>query len=266
MNVNDNQRRFQQKVGQYSSMKAIQILSAISEQHNQYISIAELSQITGLSASTVHRVLQELLACGFVEKDEKQHVYRAGVEAWVFAMHLKGPDYLRIAAQSEMERLNELSLETIHLIALEGDRGIYLSKISCQHTIGLHSQIGKHLPLYCTGGGKALMAWQSQQWLQNYMHRVHRERFTGHTLVTEEELTREMELIRQRGYSLDDHEHHEDVVCIGAPVFGASGEVVCSISISAPDYRFSLEHAMGFAEELKKSASIIHERLSGGSQ
>lgn len=261
--MNDNQQKFQAKMRQHSSMKAIQILSAIPFQNNRYISIAELSEVTGLSGSTVHRVLQELLACGFVEKDEKQHVYRAGIEAWTFAMQLKGSDYLHIAAQSEMERLSDLSKETIHLIALEGDRGVYIAKIGCKYTIGLLSQVGKRLPLYCTGGGKALLAWQSHEWLQNYFERVPLERFTDQTIVKQEDLRKELSEIRRKGYSLDDHEHHEDIVCIGAPVFDKNNEVICSISISAPDYRFPREKALEYAVEVKKSANMIHEHLKG---
>lgn len=251
---------YQHHLKQYSSMKAIQILSAISYSES-YSSVTELCEITGLSIATVHRILQELMECGFVVKDQEQKRYRAGFEAWSFAMRLKQTDYLHEAAREEMVRLNDLSLETIHLIALEGEQGVYIDKLGAKNSIGLHSRIGRRIPLFCTGGGKALLAYQTKQWIENYLKRVPLERYTDNTIVTKEALLKELEVIRVRGYSVDNREHHSDVICVAAPVFDHKGEVLCSIGISAPDYRFSLDAALGYGDEVLKSAEAITQRL-----
>ena len=68
-------------------------------------------------------------------------------------------------------------------------------------------------------------------------------------------------MIRQQGYSLDNREHNPDIVCIAAPIFGIDGNLAGTIGISAPDYRFSPEKACSFAEEVKRSAAAITEKL-----
>lgn len=256
----DDKIRYQQHLKQHSSMKAIQILSAISYSES-YSTVTELCEITGLSIATVHRILQELVECGFVVKDPGQKRYRAGFEAWSFAMRLKQTDYLHEAAIDEMTRLNDLSLETIHVITLEGEQGVYIDKLGAKNSIGLRSQIGRRIPLFCTGGGKVLLAHQTESWLDGYLKRVPLEKYTDYTITTREALLKELEVIRVRGFAIDNREHHSDIICVAAPVFDHRGEVLCSIGISAPDYRFSLDAAYGYADEVVKSAAAVTARL-----
>ena len=154
-----------------------------------------------------------------------------------------------------------LSMETIHLIGEEDMEAIYLAKLGAKSSVGLHSAVGKRIPLHCTGGGKAILAWKSESWLENYLAHVKRERFTGKTLTDAEDLRRELEVIRIQGYAVDNHEHHTDVVCIAAPVFDVDNQVLAAIGIAAPDYRFSLEKALSYSGEILRCAARITEKL-----
>ncbi|UQT49259.1 hypothetical protein M5E87_04935 [Flavonifractor plautii] len=53
-----------------------------------------------------------------------------------------------------MAYLNDLSLETIHLIGEEDMEAIYLAKLGAKSSVGLHSAVGKRIPLHCTGVGR----------------------------------------------------------------------------------------------------------------
>ena len=259
-----NSAEYHELMRKHSSMKALQILGALSFADG-YVSITELCTVTGLSAGTTHRVLQEMLECGFVLKDETAKKYRIGFAAWSLSQQLQKNDYLVEAAQSEMVRLNDLTMETIHLIALdqEDDQGVYLAKVGCKNRVGMRSRVGGRIPLYCTSGGKAMLAWQAPEWIEGYLKRSEREKFTANTLVTPAALQRDLEVIRVRGYSLDNKEHHDDVICVSAPVFGSDSKPVCAISISAPAYRFPLEKAIEYGPHAMVSASIITEKLGG---
>lgn len=246
----------------HSAMKALQILGALSFADG-YMGITELCEITGLSAATTHRVLQEMLDCGFVLKDEHQKRYRTGFAAWSLAQQLQKNDYLQEAARDEMVRLNDLYLETIHLIGREDDQGVYLAKLGSKNSVGLRSRVGGKIPMYCTGGGKALLAWQDLPWLEGYLERNALQKFTENTLADPVALMREMEVIRVRGYSLDNKEHHDDIICVAAPVFGPDGRPVCSIGISAPAYRFSLDKAIGCGSQVMASAAAVTAKLGG---
>lgn len=255
-----NGKELQEIMHQYSSMKALQLLMALADCESE-ITLAELSVITGISASSAYRILQEMQHCGFVLKDDEQKRYRIGFEARLLAMQLQKTNFLYEAAKNEMTRLNDLSLETIHLIGEEDMEAVYLAKRGAKNSVGLHSAVGKRIPLYCTSGGKALLAWKSENWLKNYLARTALEALTPNTIIDETALRRELEVIRIQGYSLDNHEHHSDVVCIAAPIFDVSDSVVATIGIAAPDYRFPLEKALSYSDEVLHSAAAITENL-----
>ena len=252
----------QKKMLQYSSLKALQILSALMTQ-NDYMTIQQISGATGLSPSTIHRVLQELLKCGFVEKDTQNKLYRIGFEmmSFVMQMEMKTSNYLVELSKSEMKHLNDLTSETIHLITRHDDMGVYIAKMECKNQIGLRSTVGWEVPLYCTSGGKILLAYQPENWLEKYFSTTTFKRYTDNTLITEDALRQEIALIKKQGFALDNGEHNPDVICVAAPIFYSSQKVIASISIAAPKYRVSLEKARGFFEDLVRSAAKISALL-----
>ena len=244
----------------YSSMKALQLLVALAESEGE-VSLAKLSAATGIPPSSTHRILQEMQHCGFVIKDDVKKCYRVGFEARLLALQLQKTNFLNEAAKAEMTYLNDLSLETIHLIGEEDQEAVYLAKLGAKNSVGLHSAVGKRIPLHCTSGGKALLAWKSEKWLNSYLEHNQLTRYTPLTICDPQSLRRELEVIRIQGYAVDNHEHHTDVVCIAAPIFDVGNTAVAAISIAAPDYRFSLEKALSYGKELLQCAARITEKL-----
>lgn len=244
------------------SLKAIWILEVMG-QKGGYVGINEICEETGLSQSTVHRILTEMIQTGYVEKNEQYRKYRVGIKAAVLASYFMQSNNVVAFARDEMIRLNRETTETVHLLALSGDSVIYLNKINTSHTIGLMSYIGKTNPIHCTSGGKCMMAYMDQHVIDDYLATSHRERFSEHTLVTEDELRSEFEKIRQQGYAVDHGEHHENINCVSAPIFDQLGKPVASISISAPSYRFQIEKAISLAPEVISSCRAVSARLGG---
>ena len=147
-----HKKELQELMRTYSSMKALQLLVALADCEGE-ISLAQLSAATGIPPSSTHRILQEMQHCGFVIKDEVKKCYRAGFEARLLALQLQKTNFLYEAARGEMAYLNDLSLETIHLIGEEDMEAIYLAKLGAKSSVGLHSAVGKRIPLHCTGEG-----------------------------------------------------------------------------------------------------------------
>ncbi len=248
------------KLLKYSSLKAIQILLVLSDK-KEALGITDICKSTGLSAATVHRVVQELMECGFIVKDKKQKQYRIGFESIALAMQIKESDYLVESAKDELRRLNDLTNETVHLISLYDYEGVYIDKMETKNQIGLRSKIGKKLPLYCTGGGKSILAFQPKEWLRDYLKQTQLMKFTDQTITDKNLFFEELDMIRTKGFSIDNREHNPDIICVAAPIIPPSGKVMYSISVSAPDYRFSLDRAISFADEVKKSTQIIAKEI-----
>ena len=166
------------------------------------------------------------------------------------------------AAQPEMQKLNELTNETVHLMGISDGDVIYLDKLNTRHTLGLMSYIGKKNPMYCTSGGKCIMAFKAESWLTEYfVQHVPFHRYTKFTLTEPEQIRQALAQIRHDGYALDNCEHHDDLICVAAPIFDAQNNVIAAISVSAPSQRFSKEQAMQIAPLVRKCAQATSAKL-----
>ena len=104
-------------------------------------------------------------------------------------------------------------------------------------------------------------AFKSESWLEDYIARYPFHRYTQFTLTDPEQIRQALAQIRQNGYALDKREHHDNLICVGAPVFDAQNNVIAAISVSAPSYRFTEEQAMQIAPIVKECAQAASARL-----
>ena len=165
-------------------------------------------------------------------------------------------------ARNYLKEISGITNETIHLLCKEGTEAIYIDKIDTPNTIGLKSQIGRHIPLYCTSGGKVLLAYSNVEYKLRFFSDVSLIQFTENTITQKDKLLAELERIKENGYALDDEEHHDNITCVAVPIFNVNGDVEYSVSVAAPSYRFSKTMAMSYVPALKKCAQQISEKLS----
>ncbi|HCL78906.1 MAG TPA: IclR family transcriptional regulator, partial [Synergistaceae bacterium] len=119
--------------------------------------------------------------------------------------------------------------EAVNLAILDGDGVIYIDKIESRSTIKVDLSVGKRLPAYCTGLGKVLLAWMPGEKVHELLAPFPKRRFTQNTIVTCEALEESLRTVRKQGYSVDNEEYIEGLVCIAAPVRGRTGEVVAAM-------------------------------------
>ncbi|MBU8913511.1 MAG: IclR family transcriptional regulator C-terminal domain-containing protein, partial [Spirochaetales bacterium] len=97
-----------------------------------------------------------------------------------------------------------------------------------------YSVIGVRAPLYCTAVGKAIMANLDYNHVKHIVEQKGLPRITENTITTEDGLLTELATIRTKGYAVDNMEHEDQLMCVGAPIRNAKGQVFASISVSGP--------------------------------
>lgn len=254
-----NQNKLQDIMLKYSSLKSLQIVMALSTT-NSYTGISDLVKMTGLSKSTLHRILNELLECNFVIKDEKEKKFKLGYQMINLAMNIQVSDYLVEISKEEMKYLNDISGETISLVVMSDYEGVYIGKMEAKNQISLKFKVGWRLPLYCTSSGKAILANQSKEFLDGYFRSVPLKKFTDDTVTDQQQLKMELKEIKKQGYAMDIKEHNHDIICISAPIF-LNNKCVGTIGIVAPSYRFCKEKALLFKDDVLKASQKITDKL-----
>ncbi|WP_207956749.1 IclR family transcriptional regulator [Rubrobacter tropicus] len=237
------------------------------------VSLSELGGGLGISLTTVHRLLQTMVRRGYADQDPKTRRYGPGPKVLEVAARSTTNRHfdLRRVALPLLRKLTAKTGETSNLILPYGtDEIVYIEQSKSPQTVSIFTQVGHRAPLYCTAAGKAILANFSQMQLENYLARTELEPATDRTLTTEEDLLRELEVTRQRGFAVDDEEREEGVRCAAAPILNYVGICVGAISVSGPSTRIGYERILselgpGVSRQAEKcSARLGHGAPVGG--
>lgn len=211
----------------------------------QQLGVSELARRTGIPKSSVHRLCVELTECGFLTRTPRRQ-YRLALR--VFELGTAGPVLaeLRQTMSRFLQQLTVLSGETVHLGVLDGTDVVYLDKIETPQSERLPSRVGHRNPVYCTGIGKALLAWNPGQ----YDELVAREElpvFTARTISTGPRLRRELDIVRTKLVAFDREERTPGIACVATPIKDRSGRAAAAISVAGPTSRMTEERLISLA-------------------
>lgn len=216
--------------------KAMAVLEALASSREPQ-RFTDLLERTGMAKASLHRILSVLREERLVSYDEATRAYELGLRLLALTYGSDGAHALRRFSAAELEELSSATAETIHLAVLDGTEVLYLSKVESTQKVRMYSDVGLRAPAYCTGVGKAILAFRPDAEKRRIVERIAFHRFTPKTITSASELLAHLEEVAKRGYALDEAEHEEDIRCVAAPIIGPQGYSVASISISAPAYR-----------------------------
>lgn len=241
--------------------RAFSILSLLS--YGKPRTPSEIGESIDLSPSTTFRMLSTLAYYRYVRRDEKTNQYQLSLACLELAQAFLSSNDVRRVALPELAALRDETKETVHLVVLDQMQVIYLEKLPGLHAIGLmSSRVGLRAPAYCTGVGKALLAYQNPDQIREYYKTHALRRFTETTVIDLETLIKQLDQIRDQGFAFDKGEHEDEVRCVAAPIFDMNGKAVAAISISGPAIRMDpVEHNQKLIEQVKRTAMNISSQL-----
>jgi IclR family acetate operon transcriptional repressor len=229
----------------------------------QPVPISELSQRLGLHISTVHRLLATLIERGYARQDSLTGRYGVGPRLVELAGGLSEQVDLRQESRPLLEQLAAQVGETANLSVRSGNNLVYIDQVQSARLVRMFTRVGSSAPLYCTGSGKLFLAYSPnfEQELDRYLSQTALEAHTPSTLTTPQQLRNELLQVQQRGYSFDNEEMEEGVVCVAAPVFDGENQIVAAISVSGPTGRMSSLDTARIVEPIRRAASRVSEAL-----
>ncbi len=233
--------------------------------HDGELSAAELSKETLLDPSTVFRLLVTLEAQGFVEINHATAKYRPGVVLLELGSRFLKNNDIRSRSIGHLERLRDEFGETVHLTILDGNEVVYLEKLAGLHPIGfMSSRVGNRSPAHCTGVGKALLAYLSDDELARRYPGGRLKRYTDQTITDLAELRAELARVRSQGYAIDQEEHEVGVKCVAVPTFDHK-EITAAVSVSGPVDRMD-DHIANddLVRTLMEVAGRVSEQMGWG--
>lgn len=225
--------------------------------------IADITRALGLPKSSVHGLCNTLADLGLLARREQGAFALGGhVMLWANAFAAKSDmiaSFLRL-----WDDMPELQDNTVTLSALEGGDVTYIACKEGKAPLGITFRIGMRLPAAFTATGKAMLATHSDAEITALFSDGLPEPLTRLSVRQLSELRQEIVQIRERGYSIDNGQVREGMVCFGAPITGfASPRAIGGIAVSVLEGETHAEAKRRMGELVRQFAERLSRALGG---
>ncbi len=211
--------------------KALEALEHVA-QKGYPVRFSELLAESPFPKATLYRFLKTLVRQRMLTYDDETQTYSLGIRLVRLAHTAWRQSSLAPIARTFIDKLAETTGETVHLAQMDNGQVLYVDKRNSASPLDMFSQAGKVGPAYCTGVGKAILAFLDEPELSLAIGKQSFHPFTSKTLTSAEALRAQLAEIRLDGVSYDLEEHEAGIICIAAPILSASRRALGALSIT----------------------------------
>jgi DNA-binding IclR family transcriptional regulator len=219
-----------------SAARTVQLLELLAGRRHQPARLRDLSDAMAAPRSSVYALLKTLVDHGWVRTDRTGTFYSIGIQALLAGTTYLDVDPVLRIVQPQVNDLSASLDETIHYGRLAGTDIVYLATHESTQYVRPFSRVGRRLPAFSTGMGKALLAELeaiSEDALERHLPDVLTP-LTPQTIVDRDALRQELAQVRAQGYALDRGENVPGIVCFAFALdFGnpPTDAISCSVPV-----------------------------------
>ena len=236
--------------------KALEILDLVAS-FGRPVRFSEVLERADFPKATVYRFIQTLTSQGMLNYDPDRQTYALGIRLVRLAHSAWKQSSLAPIAHPHVEKLAKEVGETVYLAQMDHAQVLYVDKIDPSRPIEMYSQAGKVGPAYCTGVGKAMMAYLDAPHLAEVIEQQSFHVFTEFTLADEQSLRAELIDIRSNGYGFDREEHEPGIICVSLPILTTRGRVLGALSVTSSTQRTNLAVLEALVPRIQLAATAI---------
>jgi len=220
--------------------KGVHVLRSFTAQRKT-MTLVEIAEATGLSKSSVQRLVYSLEVMGYVAKHPKTRRFHLTPKVMEIGYNYLAADSLVDVANPFLAELTNATGETTNLMEPSDFEMVYVARFTSRRHIPIHMPIGSRIPMYCTASGKAYLAAlppaSGDEMLRGMSLRAH----TPHTITDPRALESEIAAARTLGYAMNSEELYPGDVAIATAIQGGQGAPIAALTIITPPSRWTVE-------------------------
>ena len=221
--------------GVQSVERVFDLLSIITASGGES-SLSELASWAELPLPTIHRLLRTLIPLGYVRQlPNRSYALGPGLIRLGNAAGLQLGTYAQPVLQGLVDELGE----SANMAVLDGQMVVYVGQAQSSHSMRMFTEVGRRAHMHDTGVGKAILATLPEQQVLSIVTSMGMPTPTVKSHGTVESLLADLEVIRERGYAVDDEEQEIGVRCFSMVLPNAPTPT--AISVSGPTTRVDWE-------------------------
>src|SRR6056297_732855 len=241
--------------------KALEVLDQVAA-FGRPVRFSELLEQSVFPKATLYRFLQTLTSQGMLAYDPDRQTYAPGVRLVRLAHAAWRQSSLGPVARPHIDALSRQAGETVHLAQLDHGQVLYVDKRNATDPIPMYSQAGKVGPAYCTGVGKAMLAYLPETVLPGILSQQSWHPFTPNTITGAAAMAQELATIRARGFAFDNEEHEPGIICVAVPILSSGGTVLGALSVTSTTARTDLTTLASLAPRITNIARTIGQETT----
>lgn len=242
--------------------KALEIVELLSKNSSRHpMGITEISRSLDMGKSTVHRILDTLLAYKYIEKCPRTHGYRLGWRMFEIGNMVPIQHDLYNFDYEILQELCDEFCETVNFGVRDEKDIVIVSKVDPEIRLRVNRQIGTREPSHASSLGKVLISELSEEELDNLFPEEELEQYTPNTIKTLEELKAELKKIRKQGFAIDNEELFPGLICIAMPVRDYNNKIVAAVSLSGPSFRMNFNKLTSIQAKLKQACKELSDYM-----
>lgn len=236
--------------------KALEVLDQVAA-FGRPVRFSEVLAQSDFPKPTLYRLVQTLTSQQMLSYDPERQTYAPGLRLVRLAHAAWEQSTLAPIARPHIDALSAAVGETVHLAQLDHAQVLYIDKRNAGQPVQMYSQAGKVGPAYCTGVGKAMLAFCDPAVIDQVIAQQSFHRFTPQTLTSAAALRDELAEIRAHGYGFDREEHEPGIICVAMPILSEAGRVLGALSVTSTTDRTNLAGLEAYVPILRETAVKI---------
>jgi DNA-binding IclR family transcriptional regulator len=213
------------------------------------------------------RILATLESEDFIEYKEDNKKYSLGFMINKLSEVAPNIDVKKMCKPVLME-LSSKSKCLIHLSVVKDNKIIVIDRFfpnESSSSMALDSIIGGEVPLNCTGAGKVLYSFSSDETKKLLIENCKFESYSSKTITDKEEFIKVCNLVKKNGYAINKGEHESFLSCLTTPILDFDNNIVAAFSFSLLNEVFT-DEKVDQLMALAKDARIILSKMFGNKE
>lgn len=222
-----------------SAVRVLDVFEFLSKL-DRPVTHGELADALAIPKSSLSKLIKTLESRRYLVQTQAPATgFRLGPKFKELVEPSDGPLDLAELGMPGLRKIVELTGESSALNRLRGDVAEVIATVGGQQRLSTTMRLGDVAPLYATSGGKAILAFMPDAWINEYFERIEFEKITSNTISDSRGMTKQIEVIRKKGFAYSFNEYTPGITGIGKAVLNPEGLPVASVNVTIPSARYT---------------------------
>jgi len=226
------------------------------------LSPADLSCLLDIPKPSIHRLLSQLEADGYVQTNMRGLIV-PGLRMHGVAWGVLHSERFSAARRAILTQLTEQIGETCGIAIPNGSEMIYYDRVQSDWPLQLNLQVGSHTPTWCTASGKLYLSSLPKQRRQKIINHLPLRQYARNTIVDVAQLEAALSAQKNSKIGTDNEEFVDGMVGLSVPILDSEKRLCACLFIHAPVLRKSLDQLLDYSDILHAAAAELGSLIDG---